>query len=317
VSDNTIATLCGILVHWHDEARVAALAAAWGEDPRFELLIVDNGSTTELRTAPHRSLRPGRNLGFAGAVNLALEHTQAPVVLILNPDAQPQPGALEKILEGFACHPDIAGLAPRLVGPDGRPQHTWQLRPLPTPWQLVLLALLWPIWSGPATEPAAGTPVEQPAAAALALRRQVLTRIGGLDESFFPAWFEDVDLAARLKAAGEVILYWPEAQFVHELGSSVARLGYDRFLWIHYRNLCLYLRKHHGVAWSLAARLLLVPACLTRLILLPIRQPERAQDRRQAASALLTLAVGTASGWKLPRGYPFPPHSGSAPEGAP
>ena len=306
MSVDSKATLCGILVHWHDETRAAELAAAWPEDPRFELLVVDNGSSAELRVGHHRVLQPGRNLGFGGAVNLALEDIQAPIVLILNSDARPEPEALERILEGFAAHEEAVALAPRLLGPDGQSQHLWQLRPLPSPWQLVLQALMLPVWSGPEEEPAEGTPVEQPAAAVLAIRRNSLIEIGGFDEKFYPAWFEDVDLAARLHEAGNQIVYWPRAQFVHELGSSVDRLGYGRFLWIHYRNLLVYLRKHHGAAWSVPTRFLLIPACLIRLVLLPLRKPKRADTRREAASGLSSLAVGALTDWRLPRNYPFP-----------
>ena len=48
-----------------------------------------------------------------------------------------------------------------------------------------------------------------PAGAALALRRDVLLEIGGLDEGYRPAWFEDVDLALRLGRAGHRMLFEP------------------------------------------------------------------------------------------------------------
>ena len=94
------------------------------------------------------------------------------------------------------------------------------------------------------------------AAAALALRRE---SFAGFDADFHPAWFEDVDLAKRMKDAGLVIRYWPAAVFRHELGSTVPRLGYGPFLQIYYRNLIRYLRKHHGALWALAARVALIP----------------------------------------------------------
>lgn len=294
-------TLCGVLVHWHDETGAAALAAAWPDDSRFELLVVDNGSTSGLGTGAHRILHPGDNLGFGGAVNLALSYTQAPILLILNSDACPEGDALEQLLEGFSTHQEVAGLAPRLVGPDGHTQHRWQLRALPALWQLLVQTLMLPVWNGPRSEPAEGTPVEQPAAAVLAIRRHALVEAGGFDADFYPAWFEDVDLAARMKQRGERFLYWPRARFSHRLGGSVDRLGYARFMWIHYRNLTLYLGKHHGIVWATAARLMLVPASLVRLLLLPLRRPKRARSRREAVSALLMLAGGALTGWRWPR----------------
>jgi GT2 family glycosyltransferase len=153
---------------------------------------------------------------------------------------------------------------------------------------------------GARSEPAAGSPVEQPAAAALALRRDALAAAGGLDERFHPAWFEDVDLARRLRDAGAVVRYWPAARFRHRLGASVPRLGYAAFLWIYYRNLVRYLGKHHGQAWAAAAVLALPLGMLLRLALLPLRRPRRAASRGEAARGLVGVAAGALSGWRLP-----------------
>jgi hypothetical protein len=162
-------------------------------------------------------------------------------------------------------------------------------------------------------EPEAGARVEQPAAAALALRREAFAAVGGFDAGFHPAWFEDVDLARRMKTAGLVLRYWPAAVFRHGLGSTVPRLGYGRFLWIYYRNLTRYLRKHHGPAWALAARAALVPGILIRLLLLPVRRPRRAESRGEAFTGLITVLAGALTGWRAPA--PSPAKRGRAGEG--
>lgn len=293
--------LTGIVVHWRNEEPLAELTAAWPRDPRFELVVVDNGSTAPLALGPARLIQPGRNLGFAGGANAGAAEARGEILLILNPDAVPEAGALDRLLDGFEAHPEAAGLAPRLVGPDGKSQAGWQLRRLPSPWQLLLQAFPIAGSSEAGPEPPAGSPVEQPAAAALALRRSVFEAVGGFDAEFHPAWFEDVDLAARLKQAGYVLLYWPAATFRHGLGSTVPRLGYGRFLWIYYRNLTRYLRRHHGPLWSLAARVALVPGMAVRLILLPLRRPRRASSRSEAWRGLLTVLAGTLTGWRRPR----------------
>ena len=293
--------LSGIVVHWHNEELLAELTAAWPDDPRYELLVVDNGSAAPLSLGPARLLRPGRNLGFAGGANAGVAAARAPIVLLLNPDAVPEPGALDRLLAGFAAWPDAAGLAPRLLGPDGEPQAAWQLRPLPTAGQCLLHTL--PFGGGAAArrEPAAGTAVEQPAAAALALRKSALATVGGLDAGFHPAWFEDVDLAARLRQGGFILRYWPDAVFRHRLGSTVPRLGYGPFLWLYYRNLTRYLRKHHGRGWAMAARAALVPGVAVRLLLLPFHRPRRAASRGEAARGLAAVLAGTLSDWRRPR----------------
>ncbi len=128
----------------------------------------------------------------------------------------------------------------------------------------------------------------------------MLEEIGGLDEGFYPAWFEDVDLARRLARAGHRLVYEPAARFVHAGGGSVPELGYGPFLWIYYRNLTRYLGRHHGAGWALAARLTLVLGMKLRLLLLPLRRPRRAATRRIAAAALVDVIRGAASGWRQP-----------------
>jgi N-acetylglucosaminyl-diphospho-decaprenol L-rhamnosyltransferase len=288
--------LTGVVVHWHNEELLAELAAAWPRDPRFELLVVDNGSSAPLPDGL-QVLRPGRNLGFAGGANAGVAAAKGGIVLILNPDAVPEEGALDHLLEGFERWPDAAGLAPRLTGPDGEPQSAWQLRRLPSPLALVLQAFPGVGGTSGDAEPPEGAPVEQPAAAALALRREVLKDIGGFDATFHPAWFEDVDLARRLRDRGLTLRYWPASRFRHHLGSTVPRLGYGPFLYIYYRNLTRYLAKHHGRAWAMAARVALIPGIALRILLLPLRRPRRASSRREALAGLLTLLSGAVTGW--------------------
>jgi N-acetylglucosaminyl-diphospho-decaprenol L-rhamnosyltransferase len=292
--------LAGIVVHWHGDDDLLELLASWPEDRRFELLVIDNSKSLGGRVPGARIFEPSRNLGFGGAVNAALAQVEAPTVLILNPDARPTPGALDSLLEGLESHPRAAGLAPRLVSPDGRSQHRWQLRTLPTACTLLLQSLMLPAGRGPEEEPPSGSVVEQPAAAALVLRRGALDRIGGFDEAFFPAWFEDVDLARRLRDSDHRVVYWPAATFEHRLGSTVPEAGYGPFLWVYYRNLERYLRKHHSPALAMLSRLLVATAAGMRIPLLVLRKPKRAASRSEALVGLIGLLGGALSGWRLP-----------------
>jgi len=295
--------LTAVVVHWRDEEHLGRLAAAWPDDPAFELLVVDNSATLDVLPPSARLITPGRNLGFAGGVNRGVAAARSRRILILNPDARPEPGALEHLAAAFDAWPDAAGIVPALFGADGEPQHRWQLQPLPSPWTLLRQTFFLAGRRGPRRQPPRGAEIEQPAAAALAVRREVLDEIGGLDEAFFPAWFEDVDFARRLAAAGHRLLYDPSIRFVHDGGATVPTLGYGPFLWIYYRGLSRYLRLHHGAAWSALARLSLPFGMVLRLLLLPLRRPRRAVSRRAAAAGLTAVAAGALSGWRRPADY--------------
>jgi GT2 family glycosyltransferase len=292
--------LTAIAPHWHDEDNLTLLVRSWPRDGRFELIVVDNGSSghpgEQVDGGPNVHLvEPGRNLGFAAAINRGANEAGGRLLLILNTDARPESGALESLIRGMEQHPEAAGLAPRLLDEDGAPQAGWQLRRLPG--LGTLLGYCCFVEPGALPEPPAGSRVEQPAACALLLRRDAFQAAGGMDGGFWPAWFEDVDLARRLRDLGETIRYWPDATFRHGLGASVPRLGYGPFLLAYYRNLDRYARKHHGRGAALVLRVVLTAAALLRIVLLPLRRPRRARSRGEAAAGLWRLAA-TATGWR-------------------
>ena len=293
--------LSAVAPHWHDEDNLALLVRSWPRDERFELIVVDNGSSGSLgepdagRPNVH-IVDPGRNLGFAAAINRGATDAEGCLLLILNTDARPEPGALESLVRGMEQHSEAVGLAPRLLDEDGVPQAGWQLRSLPG--LRTLLGYCCFLEPGTMPAPPAGSPVEQPAACALLLRRDAFDDAGGMDGEFWPAWFEDVDLARRLRDLGETIRYWPDATFRHGLGASVPRLGYGPFLLAYYCNLDRYARKHHGRGAALVLNVMLVVAALLRIALLPLRRPRRARSRKEALIGLGRLVAAASTAWR-------------------
>lgn len=294
--------LSAVVVHWRNEGHLRELLVAWPDDPRCEILVVDNSGGLRELPSPARLLVPARNLGFAGGVNHGARQARGEWVLLLNPDVRPESGAVESFLESLEeLDPD--GLVPKLVGDDGHPQTRWQLRPLPSPAALLLQTFFVASVQGPRSEPERGAVIPQPAGAAIAIRRRILEQIGGLDEGYYPAWFEDVDLALRLHRAGYKLLYESRSRFRHAMGGSLPALGYGPFLWIYYRNMGRYLALHHGLVWAMLAHLALPLGMLARLVLLPLRKPRRARSRGEAAAGLLAVLAGAVSGWRGPESY--------------
>lgn len=294
-----------VVVSWHSEDDVEALCSALpADDPRFECLVVDNGSLRPLKLPPFvRLIEPGRNLGFAGGSNLGAREARAPLLLFLNPDARVDEKNLEAFLRAFESHPEVAGLAPRMVDADGRSLHRWALRRLPRPIDLLRMAAWTEPVLGPSAAPPSGAVVEQPAAAAWALRRGAFDTAGGFDESFHPAWFEDVDLARRLRQRNLLTRYAPQVTVRHGVGASVSELGFARFLWLHDRSLVRYARKHHGAAFAGILRVALVLGATLRFGALALRTPGRAPGRAEAARAYAAKALGAASGFRRPRRF--------------
>jgi GT2 family glycosyltransferase len=71
------------------------------------------------------------------------------------------------------------------------------------------------------------------------------------DESFAPAWFEDVDFCKRVAARGWELRYFPDLQAVHHGGLALETMPYSSFLRTYYGNLLKYFRKHHPTRYAM------------------------------------------------------------------
>ena len=192
------------------------------------------------------------NRGFAAGVNQGVAATSAPFVLLMNPDCELLT-RLDGLLE--SCRPArVAGAGGLLINLDGSPQAGFMARSFPTAWTLAFEVLgVNRFWQGNPVnrrfrlrglDPGAEIRVDQPAGAFLMLKRQALNAVGGLDEEFRPAWFEDVDLCRRLCDAGFTLLYSPAASARHVGGHAVEQLPMPSRLNAWYGGLLRYAEKH-------------------------------------------------------------------------
>lgn len=222
-----------------------------------EIVVVDNASPDdtcrEVRLCSQVYLvQNTENLGFAAAVNQGIASTEAPLILVLNPDTELLGGV--EALTAACKDPKLAAAAGMLIGEDGRAQSGFNIRRFPTPAALALEVLgISRVWPGnpinrryrcldlDLTLPAR---VEQPAAAFLIIRRDAWEAIGGLDEGFHPVWFEDVDFCKRLHSAGYSIQYVPEARARHAGGHSVRKISFGCRQVYWYASLLKYASKH-------------------------------------------------------------------------
>jgi len=234
-----------------------------------EITIVDNASTDRSLeglqeiTPSIQLIRNSKNRGFAGGVNQVFAATRSPFVMILNPDVESTPGSIQRLYQLLTQEPQAAAAGGH-TGPGYPP------RKLPTVGSLIRENL--GIWrrppDGSSTDP---YEVQQPAAAAFMIRRSAFEKIGGFDESFYPAWYEDVDFCSRLKSAGWQIYFAPQAEFLHEGGYSASALGVEAFAESYYHNQLRYALKHFGRVGALSVRLSITAGMLGRMLVQPQR----------------------------------------------
>jgi len=313
------------------EAAVTSLAQARRGippgGPRVSLVVVGNGPGSVREDAilaawpEARIVVNAENRGFGPAANQGAALALADALLFLNPDTRAEGEPFSALARGFDEHPDAVALAPRLLEEDGRTvpsspgrplalrsaeredQFTFQIRGLPGLWSDFRELSLWDHFHHDGasrrrdryadSDRDTAFAVEQPAASALAVRAEAFRRVGGFDETFVPAWFEDVDLCKRLSCEGP-ILYWPAARFRHSGGVSSRRLGYARFLPVYYRNALLYRRRHYSPPARWAYRGMLIGGMVLRLAGTPFRRnaPRPAAESRRAYVAVLGIALG-------------------------
>ncbi|MGI5836288.1 MAG: glycosyltransferase family 2 protein [Chloroflexota bacterium] len=245
---------------------------------KFEMLVVDNssfdGSVQMVREKfpDVRLIENHENVGFARANNQAIKASAGRYLLLLNPDTEVQPGALESLVSFMEEHPFVGAAGAKLLNPDG----TLQISCFPTPtlprelWRLFHLDLLHPYACYPTNIWCTQAPLEVETAqgACLILRREALEQVGLLDEEYF-IYSEEVDLCYRLRRQGWKVYWVPQAEVVHHGGQSTRQVASRMFLHL-YQGKILFFRKHHCHTAAQLYKLILLSAASVRLLLIPL-----------------------------------------------
>lgn len=211
-----------IPVYNHVDHTLACLRALAAHPPSVpcEILVVDDGSSdATVQWMPQISgLRyevRERNGGFIEACNDGVSRTRGRYVVLLNNDTVPQPGWLEALLDTFATVADAGLVGSQLLYPDGRLQESG--------------GVIFADGSGwsygrfeAADDPrfASLRDVDYCSGAALMLPRALWRQLGGFDTRYKPAYYEDTDLAFRVRAQGLRVLVQPASRVIHDEGTS-------------------------------------------------------------------------------------------------
>jgi GT2 family glycosyltransferase len=183
-----------------------------------EINLLDNASGEDLsevadRFARVRTFPAASNLGFGGGHNLLAGKTEAPYLLILNPDVElTAAGTISRLLEVVARDPRVSVAGPKLLMADGSPQPYDHGR-LHGARAAIALRGGHSYWRA--------TDVRQEVAwvsgAAMLVEHAAFRGVGGFDEKLF-LYKEDEDLCLRLREAGTLVIYEPGVTVGHHGG---------------------------------------------------------------------------------------------------
>ncbi len=214
---------------------LASLRAQGHRD--LEIVVVDNGGDGAALALPPaddlRRLRMPRNVGFAEGANAGLQAATGERLLLLNPDAELEPGALAT-LEAALVDADLA--APKIVLRDdpGRLDNCGH--------GLYPDGLNWCRGRGESADRYADAePLLLFSGAAVLARRSALVRAGLLDPAYW-AYGEDADLSLRAGRLGLRCAYVPQARVRHAVGASFGRTSLRKALLVE--------RNRQRVAWT-------------------------------------------------------------------
>mgnify|MGYP001217608445 CR=1 FL=1 len=222
-----------------------------------EVFVVDNNSVdgsvkmVKEKFPEVKIIANQENLGFSKANNQAIKLAVGEYVLLLNPDTIVEDDTFVKILDFMDSHPEAGGLGVKMVDGQGKflPESK---RGLPTPavafYKIFGLARLFPKskifgqYHLSYLHPDKIHAVDVLSGAFMLIRKSVLDKIGGLDESYF-MYGEDIDLSYRINLEGYKNYYFPETRIIHYKGESTKKSSINYVL-VFYQAMIIFATKH-------------------------------------------------------------------------
>lgn len=214
-------------------------------------------------------VRSPDNLGFAAANNAAAAQARTPWLLLLNPDTEAHPGAIENLLAFAKAHPEAGIVGGRTVFPDGSLNiaSCWNRM---TIWSLLSRAvglsrafpnsvLFNPEAIGGWRRDSVRN-VDIVVGCLLMIPKTVWDELGGFREKYF-MFGEEADLCLRAGKLGYRPMITPDAQIVHHVGASYTETE-QRMVKVMKGQITLIRDHWHWFAQPIGVGLLLVWAAM-------------------------------------------------------
>jgi len=264
---------------------------------KYQIIIVDNNSSDNTVSIINNYnnenislIRNKENIGFTKANNQCIKQTTGDFILCLNPDTVLQNNSILELVNEIKNDNTLGAIAPQLRYPDGRIQKSCRRFPRRRDIIYELLGLSkifknskeFNYWKMRDFDHSFSHLVEQPAGAALLIRKSIIDEIGLLDEQF-PMFFSDVDLCKRIIENGTSINFTTKTYITHKGGSSIFRNRTKMILSSHL-SFWKYFRKYKYKSIDSLYNIL---TGIVLLFLLPIRiainllLPKSHQTKRQ------------------------------------
>jgi GT2 family glycosyltransferase len=235
-----------------DEARLLEASLPALRPQVDELVVIANGpgSVGDLPDGA-RVIHNERRLGFSANINAGVAATSGEYVVVANPDAIAEPGAVAELVAFAEAHPRCGVVGPKMINPDGTLQASRRSFPTiagtivrRTPLRLLFPPLRWQrghyLLDAPTDRP---VQVDTMLGAFLLMRRTMLEEIGGWDAGY-QLYVEDIDLSYRAMKAGWERWWVPSAVVRHEYQAVIDKRFFTVRNWWHVKAMARFLRKH-------------------------------------------------------------------------
>lgn len=216
----------------------------------IEIILVDNASGDESVSVAKKVLgecgiehyhliQLGKNTGFAAANNRGFESSSGEILFLLNPDTEVYPDTLRELVRAFG-DPSVGVCGSKIYYPDGKTlQHAGGFV------RDNGLAMHYGYAEEDKGQYDIPREVGYVTGAALAVRRDVFEKVGGLDEGYRPAYFEETDLCLRVRRMGYKVMYVPTARVIHYESTTVGKFS-ERYLYLFHKNRIRFMLKNYS-----------------------------------------------------------------------